>query len=245
MFQMSRLFTLIFRTPLKQIKLISNGLFYCDPEFLVYVFTFFYSQTTLLYLKTWTGKKRLTFSLASRWCLCRSYLLAVKQILPHWAHLFIRDPLRLVQGEGTVEGAVLRHHAETAGAPDEFLSVGNCRHSASAAVSLLWTGRILSLTNSWAYTPFAMIDRRYDESEHSVRITCVGVCFDSCSPHEGGNIKFCSTRHFFFYFCPSIKDTRSYHKAAIDQSFRHAYYRFVPNNWTHELNTSIFSEKYS
>lgn len=174
------------------------------------VYYIFSSQATLLYLKIWTGNTRLTFSLASCWCLWLSYLLVVKQIPPPWAHLFIRDPLRLVQGEGAVEGAVLRHHAKTAGAPDEFLSVGNCRHSASAAVSLLWTGRILSTTNCWACTPFAMIDRVFDESEHSVHITCVGVCFDSCSSHEGGNIKFCLTRHFFFYFCHSVKDRRSF-----------------------------------
>lgn len=41
------------------------------------------------------------------------------------AHLFIRDPLRLVQGEGAVEGAVFGHHAEAAGAADQFLSVGD------------------------------------------------------------------------------------------------------------------------
>lgn len=123
---------------------------------------------------------------------------------PPWTHLFIRDPLWLVQGEGTVEGSVLRHHAEAAGAPDEFLSVGNCRHSASAAVSLLWTGRILSTTNYWACTPFAMTDREHDESDHSVHITCVGVCFDSCSPHEGGTSN--SVWHVTLFFL--ISDTQ-------------------------------------
>lgn len=123
-----------------------------------------------LILKIPNRKGAFALQLHRRWC---SWHWPLNP--PNWTHLFIWDPLRLVQREGAGEGAVLRHHAKPAGAADEFLSVGDWRHDALATLSPCF---LPSATHWRADTPSAVIDGRGDESERRVEVTwgVFGVC---------------------------------------------------------------------